>query len=116
MSVIEKKEELEAFFHNAGKPRERWRVGTEYEKIGIDRSTAKAIPYFGGRGVEHILRELSERYNWEPEEKDGHIIALDRGTAQITLEPGGTIEVSGDSFDSLHSSYGVFTLTVLEFL
>ena len=39
MSVIEKKEELEAFFHNAGKPRERWRVGTEYEKIGIDRST-----------------------------------------------------------------------------
>jgi len=96
MSVIEKKEELEAFFHNAGKPRERWRVGTEYEKIGIDRSTAKAIPYFGGRGVEHILRELSERYNWEPVEQDGHIIALARGNAQITLEPGGQIELSGE--------------------
>jgi gamma-glutamylcysteine synthetase len=56
MLVIEKKEQLEAYFHDAGKPRERWRVGTEYEKVGIVRSTAKAIPYFGGRGVEFILR------------------------------------------------------------
>jgi len=43
MSVIEKKAELEAYFHDAGKPRDRWRVGTEYEKVGIDRNTAKAI-------------------------------------------------------------------------
>ena len=67
MSIIEKKAELEAYFHDAGKPRERWRVGTEYEKVGIDRSTAKAIPYFGRRGVEFILRELIERFGWEPE-------------------------------------------------
>ena len=44
MSVIEKNQELEAYFHDAGKPREHWRVGTEYEKVGIDRSTGKAIP------------------------------------------------------------------------
>src|SRR5205809_769139 len=116
MSVIEKKEELEAFFHNAGKPRERWRVGTEYEKIGIDRSTAKAIPYFGGRGVEHILRELSERYNWEPEEQDGHIIALARGNAQITLEPGGQIELSGETCESIHCTYAEFTQHIRELL
>jgi len=116
MSVIEKKEELEAFFHNAGKPRERWRVGTEYEKIGIDRSTAKAIPYFGGRGVEHILRELSERYNWEPEEQDGHIIALARGNAQITLEPGGQIELSGEPCESIHCTYAEFTQHIRELL
>ena len=52
MSIIEKDYELEAYFHNAGKPREQWRVGTEYEKVGIDRSTGKAIPYFGPRGVD----------------------------------------------------------------
>ena len=45
--VIEKNDELEAYFQNAGKPRENWRVGTEYEKVGIDRRTGKAIPYFG---------------------------------------------------------------------
>ena len=44
MSVIEKAEELEAFFHNAGKTRDRWRVGTEYEKVGIDRIRAKPFP------------------------------------------------------------------------
>jgi gamma-glutamylcysteine synthetase len=59
MSVIEKKAELETYFHDAGKSQERWRVGTEYEKVGIDRRTAEAIPYFGRRGVEFILRELS---------------------------------------------------------
>ena len=82
MSVIEKKEELEAFFHDAGKTRERWRVGTEYEKVGIDRATGKAIPYFGPRGIERILRELIERFGWEPEEQDGHIIALKRDKAR----------------------------------
>ena len=62
MSEIEKLDELEAYFHNAGKPRDRWRVGTEYEKVGIDRHSGKAIPYFGKRGVDYILRELIERF------------------------------------------------------
>jgi glutamate--cysteine ligase len=116
MSVIEKKDELEAFFHNAGKPRERWRVGTEYEKVGIDRNTAKAIPYFGKRGVEFILRELIERYGWEPEEQDGHIIALERGNAQITLEPGGQIELSGEPCETIHCTYAEFTQHIRELL
>ena len=116
MSVIEKTEELEAFFHHAGKPRERWRVGTEYEKVGIDRNTAKAIPYFGRRGVEFILRELIERYGWEPEEQEGHIIALERGNAQITLEPGGQIELSGEPCETIHCTYAEFTQHIRELL
>jgi glutamate--cysteine ligase len=116
MSVIEKKDELEAYFHNAGKPRDQWRVGTEYEKVGIDRSTGKAIPYFGPRGVDRILRELIERYGWEPEEQDGHIIALSRDKAQITLEPGGQIELSGEPCESIHCTYGEFTEHIRELI
>jgi glutamate--cysteine ligase len=116
MSVIEKKEELEAFFHHAGKPRERWRVGTEYEKVGIDRNTAKAIPYSGPRGVEFILRELIDRFGWEPEEQDGHIIALARDNAQITLEPGGQIELSGEPCESIHCTHAEFTQHIRELL
>ena len=116
MSVIEKEEELEAFFHDAGKARDRWRVGTEYEKVGIDRNTGKAIPYSGPRGVEFILRELSERFGWEPEEQDGHIIALARANAQITLEPGGQIELSGEPCDSIHCTYAEFTQHIRELL
>ncbi|MBM4298083.1 MAG: glutamate--cysteine ligase, partial [Deltaproteobacteria bacterium] len=67
--VIEKHDELEAYFHNAGKTKDRWRVGTEYEKVGIDRHTGQAIPYFGKRGVDRILRELIDRFRWEPEEQ-----------------------------------------------
>jgi glutamate--cysteine ligase len=116
MSVIEKEEELEAFFHNAGKARDRWRVGTEYEKVGIDRRTGKAIPYSGPRGVEFILRVLSERFGWEPEEQDGHIIALARANAQITLEPGGQIELSGEPCESIHCTDAEFTQHIRELL
>jgi len=116
MSIIEKDYELEAYFHNAGKPREQWRVGTEYEKVGIDRSTGKAIPYFGPRGVDRILRELIDRFGWEPEEQDGNIIALTRDKAQITLEPGGQIELSGEPCESIHCTYGEFTQHIRELL
>lgn len=116
MSVIEKKDELEAYFHDAGKPRERWRVGTEYEKVGIYRDTGQAIPYFGKRGVDFILRELIERFGWEPEEQNGNIIALSRDKAQITLEPGGQIELSGEPCESIHCSYAEFNQHIRELL
>ncbi len=116
MSEIERSEELEEYFHQAGKPRDRWRVGTEYEKVGIDRSTGKAISYSGPRGVESILKRLIDRFGWEPEEQDGHIIALSRDNAQITLEPGGQIELSGEPCDSIHCTYAEFTQHIRELL
>ncbi len=116
MSVIERKDELEAYFHDAAKPRERWRIGTEYEKVGIVRETGKAIPYSGKRGVEFILRELVERFGWQPEEQDGHIIALSRDKAQITLEPGGQIELSGEPCESIHCTHAEFTQHIRELL
>jgi len=60
MFVVRKQEELEEYFHHSAKPRDQWRVGTEYEKVGIDRLSAKAIPYSGPRGVEAILQALTE--------------------------------------------------------
>lgn len=116
MSEIEKDHQLEAYFHDAGKPLAQWRVGTEYEKVGIDRATGKAIPYFGRRGVDRILRELIERFGWEPVEQDGNIIALSRDKAQITLEPGGQIELSGEPCESIHCTYGEFTQHIRELI
>lgn len=116
MSVIEKRDELEAYFHDAGKPPAEWRVGTEYEKVGIDRATGKAIPYFGPRGVDRILRELMDRFGWEPQEQDGNIIALTREKAQITLEPGGQIELSGEPCESIHCTYREFTQHIRELI
>ncbi|TMA10514.1 MAG: glutamate--cysteine ligase [Deltaproteobacteria bacterium] len=116
MPIINKKEELEAFFHDSGKARDKWRVGTEYEKVGIERRSAKAIPYSGRRGVEFILKELVERHGWEPVEEDGHIIALVREKAQVTLEPGGQIELSGEPCEDIHCTHAEFTRHIRELL
>lgn len=115
MSVVGKSE-LEAFFHDSAKGREQWRVGTEYEKVGIDRDTGRAIPYSGPRGVEAILRGLVSDYGWEPHEQDGHIIMLKRKEHAITLEPGGQIELSGEPCEDIHCSNVEFTQHIRELL
>jgi glutamate--cysteine ligase len=116
MSIIRKAEELEEFFHNSGKLRQQWRVGTEYEKIGIERQSAKAISYSGRAGVEAILKALIEEYSWQPQEEEGHVIGLVRGNAQIHLEPGGQIELSGEPCESIHCTYAEFTQHIRELL
>ena len=116
MSIIRNKEELEEFFHKSGKPRDQWRVGTEYEKVGIERQSAKAIAYSGPRGVEAILRALVDEFNWDPVEEEGHVIALVRDKAQIHLEPGGQIELSGEPCPNVHCTHAEFTQHIRELL
>jgi glutamate--cysteine ligase len=116
MSNVRSTRELEEYFHNSGKPRPEWRVGTEYEKVGIRRDSAKAIPYSGPGGVEAILRALVEEYDWQPVREDGHIIALTRANAQITLEPGGQIELSGEPCQTIHCTHAEFTQHIRELL
>ena len=62
------------------------------------------------------LRELIERFGWAPEEQDGHIIALSRDKAQITLEPGGQIELSGEPCETIHCTHAEFTKHIQELL
>ena len=50
------------------------------------------------------------------EEQDGNIIALTRDKAQITLEPGGQIELSGEPCESIHCTYGEFSQHIRELL
>jgi glutamate--cysteine ligase len=101
---IESVDQLVEEFHLAGKPRERWTIGTEYEKLVIDPRTGQAVPFSGARGIETLLRELSERFDWEPQEESGRTIALRRGKASITLEPGGQVELSGEPYRTLHET------------
>jgi glutamate--cysteine ligase len=70
-------------------------VGLEYERLGLDMATGKAAPYSGDRGVEAVLRGMSERFGWEPDLEADRIIGLNRGDSHVTLEPGGQLELSG---------------------
>jgi glutamate--cysteine ligase len=101
---IERLEQLVEHFARGAKPREEWRIGTEYERLAVDRRSGRAIPFSGPRGVEAILRGLADRYGWEPQEEGGRIIGLKRSGGEITLEPGGQLELSGQPHESVHQA------------
>ncbi|MDC3954293.1 glutamate--cysteine ligase [Polyangium jinanense] len=91
-------------FHAAMKPRDRYRIGAEAEKFGVDTTTGAPLPYEGPRSVLTVLEALVERHGWkiDRESPTGPIIALERAGASVTLEPGGQLELSGAAFDNVH--------------
>jgi glutamate--cysteine ligase len=99
---IEGVEQLVEQMHHAGKPRERWKIGTEYEKVAVERASGRAAPFSGPRGIEAVLRGLAERFGWVSHEEDGRTVALERAGASITLEPGGQLELSGEQCGTIH--------------
>jgi glutamate--cysteine ligase len=100
--AIERFDQLVEYFASACKPRSEWRIGTEYEKVAVRKTDGTAIPFSGPHGIEAVLRELSERYPWEPIHEEGRIVALGGSRAAITLEPGGQLELSGEKCESIH--------------
>jgi len=100
--VVENRTQLIDYFYQAGKPREAWRIGTEYEMVGVSRRSGRAARYFGKRGIERILYRLADSLGWEPQEEEGHVIALKGERANIALEPGAQVELSGEQCDTIH--------------
>ncbi|HZU83515.1 MAG TPA: glutamate-cysteine ligase family protein [Polyangiaceae bacterium] len=101
---MRRRDELLAPFVEACKPRSAWRVGPEMEKFGVFAATRTPVPYDGERSVSTILEELARVHGWTPErEHDGApIVALTRGAASVTLEPGAQLELSGGPSESIH--------------
>ena len=91
-------------FHEAFKPRDRWRIGAEAEKFGVIAATGAAVPYEGERGITGILDALRQR-GWTAisEVDGGPIVALSRDGASVTLEPGGQLELSGAPLEDVHA-------------
>lgn len=100
-------DQLLAPFIGSLKPPSAFRVGTEAEKFGVLEDTFAPLPYAGPRSVRAVLDQLVARYGWTPEREyeGGDVIALARGQASITLEPGGQIELSGAPFRSIHDTH-----------
>ncbi len=86
-------EDLVTYFSSAGKPRDKWRVGSEHELIGVIRATGEAPPYEGPNGIGALLAAFAAKGGTEVHE-NGVTIAITRGDAQITIEPGGQFELA----------------------
>ncbi|MFQ5667777.1 MAG: glutamate--cysteine ligase [Candidatus Binatia bacterium] len=103
---IERYDELVSYFEAACKPREMWRIGTEYEKVAVWAANGRAVPFSGG--IEEVLRRLADRYRWTPVLENGRLVALQGTEASVTLEPGGQLELSGRQCDSVHCAQREF--------
>jgi glutamate--cysteine ligase len=97
-------DDLLAVFFESMKGRDQFRIGPEMEKFGVYAITGEPIPYDGDCGVLRVMRELVAKHGWVPEAEyeGGPLMALRRGTASITLEPGGQFELSGAAVKTVH--------------
>jgi glutamate--cysteine ligase len=86
-------DDLRAYFATAGKPASQFRVGTEHELIGVIRATGEPPAYEGPHGIGALLAWFAAREG-TPVLEQGHVIALARGDAQLTIEPGGQFELA----------------------
>jgi len=100
---IENRRQLIEYFAAGNKPKAAWRMGTEHEKFGFDKQTMKPLPYEGKTGIRAMLEGMT-RFGWEPVTEGNNPIALLRGKANITLEPGGQFELSGAPLETLHEA------------
>ncbi|MEE8084136.1 MAG: glutamate--cysteine ligase, partial [Alphaproteobacteria bacterium] len=91
-------------YHAVGcKPRADWRIGTEHEKFAFNLEDLRPLPYEGPSSIRAMLEGLT-RFGWTPVTENGLPVALAKGGASITLEPGGQIELSGETLENLHET------------
>lgn len=97
-------EQLAAYLESGIKPREAWRIGTEHEKFGYCKDTLRPLPYEGRRSIRAVLEGLRDRHGWSPVLEGGHLIGLEKDGANVSLEPGGAVELSGAPLESIHAT------------
>ena len=94
-----------AEYLNAGcKPKEDWKIGTEHEKFGYVKDSFAPLPYDGRCSIKAMLQGLRDTYNWSEILEGGNIIGLTKEGANVSLEPGGQLELSGAPLDSIHET------------
>ncbi|WP_147126092.1 glutamate--cysteine ligase [Shimia ponticola] len=101
---IESFDQLAGYMEAGCKPKDDWRIGTEHEKFGYCKDSLKPLPYDGPRSIKAILEGLRDRFGWDAVEEGGNIIGLTKGGANVSLEPGGALELSGAPLVSIHET------------
>ena len=101
---IERHEQLAEYLADGCKPKSEWRIGTEHEKFGYCRDSLRPIPYDGTRSVRAVLEGLRDVHGWAPLTEGGNLIGLTKGGANISLEPGGQLELSGAPLETIHET------------
>ncbi|MBM2575004.1 glutamate--cysteine ligase [Jannaschia sp. Os4] len=94
--------QLAEYLESGCKPRDEWRIGTEHEKFGYCADSLRPLPYEGERSIHAVLSALRDRFGWAPVEEQGKLIGLTKDGANVSLEPGGQLELSGAPVETIH--------------
>ncbi len=89
------------------KPASRFTIGTEHEKFGFRRSDFTS-PTYDNSGIRAILEGIAED-GWEHILDHGNPIGLKKGSASVSLEPAGQLELSGGMLADLHQTKAEFS-------
>ena len=95
--------QLAAYLESGCKPKAQWRIGTEHEKFGFHQATLKPLAYDETSGVRAMLEGLT-RFGWEPILEGNNPIALTKNGCNVSLEPGGQLELSGQPLETIHQT------------
>ncbi len=101
---IERHEQMAEYLAAGCKPKDQWRIGTEHEKFGYCKDTLAPLPYEGERSIHAVLSGLRDQFGWAPVEESGHLIGLEKDGANVSLEPGGQLELSGAPLETIHET------------
>ena len=101
---IEHHDQLAEYLAEGCKPKADWRIGTEHEKFGYCKDTLKPLPFEGDRSIVSVLEGLRDRHGWAEVREGGHLIGLEKDGANVSLEPGGALELSGAPVETIHET------------
>src|SRR6202521_3148138 len=103
---IESRDQLVAWLAAGARPPERYRIGTEHEKLPFTLKDHGPVPYEGSRGIRTLLLGMRHLLGWDPILEGSTIIGLAdvTGGGAISLEPGGQFELSGEPVGTVHAT------------
>lgn len=83
------------------KTRDRWRIGTEHEKLGFNLADNTRMDY---QHIKSVFDRLESRFGWQPMKEGELTIGVKLDGQSVTLEPGGQFELSGAPLTTLHQT------------
>ena len=98
--MINSKDQIVKYFNSGIKETKNFKIGIEHEKFLFNNSNNKRLDY---PKIKEMFAALLE-FGWNPIYEKGNIIGLNKGSKNITLEPGNQIELSGEKLNHIHEA------------
>ncbi len=100
-----KKDDLVDYFIKGIKNKDDLKIGVEHEKFVLNSENLNQLSYDEPNGIKDILQKFIKN-GWKPkyDDKNNTVIAIERFGENITLEPGGQVELSGAQLKNIHQT------------